>query len=497
MHTVSRVLIGLDMLLDVALEPGWNGDYEEFDRRKAEIEQLHTLIETEKLIVYVPPFLTCLVHMQVKLCIGAEQAQRAIQKILELGNTYLSVDYEQLLERSNTAFDYLENADLYDVMVLMCGSQLNVDAIVTRNPEFFHRLMEANRSTFAKFGVPILNPGALVNLISENQLNDPTREQTIYALTPQNRVIKLPYGATPIDFAYKIHTRIGDRCVKALVNGREARLDRPLKTGDIVAIVKDPDASPDPAWLDFVVTRTARQGIHRGLKRINTRQGWKRVRQVFGKNIRSYRHKLEQVTKLLNRTSVDDLISLIGTGEISVQQLQELAYSCSQSVNGQSFCPDPNELPPANAGEQGWRIASCCIPLPGDEILGVIGSPKRMIRIHRSNCANIRHLSVQKLRRLGWNCDRCHIQLQITLSDRPDIFRPILNKLVENSITPDLRSVNIFDGTAKATIGIAITSRSHLEEVLNQISSLPNVLQVKPAKPILLMPGSVNLIQQT
>lgn len=483
------------MLLDVALEPGWNGDYEDFDRRKAEIEQLHTLIETEQLIVYVPPFLACLVHMQVKFCIGAEQAQRAIQKILELGNTYLSIDYEQLLERSNTASDYLENADLYDVMLLMCASQLNVDAIVTRNPEFFHRLIEANRSTFAKFSVPILNPGALVNLVSQNQISDPTREETIYAVTPQNGVIKLPSGATPIDFAYKIHTRVGDRCVKALVNGREVRLDRPLKTGDIVVIVKAPDASPDPAWLNFVVTRTARQGIHRGLKRIKTRQGWKQVKQVLGKNIRSYRHKLEQVTKLLNRASVDDLIGLVGAGEISVQKLQELAHSCSQSVNGQSFCIEPNGIPSVNTGEQGWRIASCCTPLPGDDILGVISSPKRMIRIHRSNCANIRHLSAPKLRPLTWNCDRCRIQLQITLSDQPDIFRPILNKLVENSITPDLRSVNIFDGTAKATIGITITSRSHLEEVLNQIASLPNVLQVKPAKPILLMPGSVNLIQ--
>lgn len=492
MHTVSRVLINLDTLLDVALEPGWNGDYEDFDRRKAEIEQLHTLIETEQLMVYVPPFLACLVHMQVMLCTGVEHAQRAICRILEIGNTYLSVDYERLLERSNAASDYLEHADLYDVMLLMCGSQLNVDAIVARQPDFFHRLIEANRSsTFAKFSVPILTPEALVNLIAKTQISDPTCEETVYAVTPRNGVIKLPHGATPIDFAYKIHTRLGDRCIKALVNGREVPLDRLLKTGDVVEIVKDAEANPDPTWLKFVVTRTARQGIHRGLKQINIRCGWNLVKQGLGRNIRGYRHKLEKVARLLNRASVDDLVSLVGAGEISLQQLQELT-SCSQGAAGSSFGPEPKELLPVGAEEQSWRVASCCTPLPGDGILGVIGLPKRMIRIHRSDCTNIRSLAPQKLRSLVWNCDRCHIQLQITLADQPDIFRPILNKLVENSITPDLRSVNIFDGTARATIGITITSRSHLEAILNQISSLPNVLRVKPAKPILLMPGSVN-----
>jgi len=492
MHTVSRVLINLDTLLDMALEPGWNGDYEDFDRRKAEIEQLHTLIETEQLVVYVPPFLACLVHMQVKLCTSIEHAQRAIRRILEIGNTYLSVDYERLLERSNTASDYLENADLYDVMLLMCGSQLNVDAIVARQPEFFYRLIEANRSsTFAKFSVAILTPEALVNLVSNTQINAPAREETIYAITPQNGVIKLPYGATPIDFAYKIHTRLGDRCIRAFVNGREAPLDQLLKTGDVVEIIKDAGANPDPNWLNFVVTRTAKQGIHRGLKQINIRRGWTLVKQGLGKNTRGYRHKLEKVARLLNRASVDDLVSLVGAEEISLQQLQELT-SCSQNADEQSFGSELQELLPVGTEEQSWRVAACCTPLPGDGILGVIGLPKRMIRIHRSDCSNVRGLAPQKLRSLVWNCDRCHIQLQITLADQPDIFRPILNKLVENSITPDLRSVNIFDGTARATIGITITSRSHLEEILNQISSLPNVLRVKPAKPIVLMPGSVN-----
>jgi (p)ppGpp synthase/HD superfamily hydrolase len=363
---------------------------------------------------------------------------------------------------------------------------------VTHTPEFFHQLIDANRSTFAKFNIPILNPGTLVNLVSATQSHDPSREEIIYAVTPHNNVIKLPQGATPVDFAYKIHTRVGDRCIRALVNGQVVPLDRPLKTGDVVEIIKDSDANPDPGWLNFVVTRTARQGIHRGLKLVNTRCGWKLVKQVFGKNIRTYRHQLEQVARLLERASVDDLVSLVGAGELSLQRLQELTSSCSQDQNGQSFGSDPGERLLSGTGEQSWRVASCCTPLPGDTIIGVIGSPKRMIRIHRSTCANVRNLSPKKLRPLTWKCDRCRIQLQIILSDQPDIFRPILNKLVENSITPDLRSVNIFDGTAKATLGITIFSRSHLEEVLSQISSLPHVLQVKPAKPILLLPGSVS-----
>ncbi|WAL61679.1 TGS domain-containing protein [Thermocoleostomius sinensis] len=490
---VSRVLMNLDVLLDLTLEPGWNGDYEDFDRRRQAMEQLDTLIEADQLVVYVPPFIVCLAHMQVMIHFGAQQAQHVVHRILELASTHLSLDYERLLEQSNTASNYFGGvADLYDVMLLSCGWQLNVEAIVARRPQFFHQLMEANQATFAGFNIPILTAGALVNLISETRLHDPVGEM-IYAITPQNRVINLPQGATPIDFAYKIHTKLGNRCISALVNGREVSLDRRLKTGDVVEILKDTNATPNPAWLTFVVTRTAKQGIQRGLKQVNTQRGWRLIKQVLGRNIRGYRPKLEQVARLLNRLSVDDLMSTIGSEEISIQQLQELLHSCnhvSDSFSEQRYVQLENSDMPGS-GEQSWRVALCCTPLPGDPIVGVVASPKRSMRIHRATCANLRDLSPEKLRPLIWNTNGCRIQIQLTLADKPDIFRPILNKLVENAITPDLRSVNIFDETAKATIGMTITSRAQLEEVLSQISSLPHVLHVKLARPVLDMPNSV------
>jgi hypothetical protein len=489
---VSRVLMNLDILLDLTLEPGWNGDYEDFDRRRQAIEQLHALIEAEQLAVYVPPFIACLAHMQVMIHFGAQQAQHVIRRMLELASTHLSVDYERLLEQANTAANYFNGvADLYDVMLLMCGWHLNVEAIVGRKPQFFHQLIEANQATFSGFNIPILTAEALVNLISETRLHHAVGAM-IYAVTPQNRVIDLPQGATPIDFAYKIHTKLGNRCVKALVNGREVPLDRRLKTGDVVEIVKDANATPDAVWLTFVVTRTAKQGIQRGLKQVNTLRGWRLVKQMLGRNIRGYRPKLEQVARLLNRLSVDDLVSTIGSEELSIQQLQELIHSCNHvSEHRYVRLEDAGSVGSGGSGEQSWRIALCCMPLPGDAIVGVVGSPKRPTRIHRSDCSNLRDLDPEKLRPLVWNVDGCRIQIQLTLSDEPDTFRPILNKLVENAITPDLRSVNIFDETAKATIGMAITSRSQLEEVLSQISSLPNVLHVKLARPVLDMPNSV------
>jgi hypothetical protein len=479
--------MSLEVLLDLTLEPGWNGDYEAFDRRKDAIERLHVLIEAEQLAVYVPPFLVCLAHMQVMMYFGAEQAQHVVRRILELGSTHLSIDYERLLEQANTASNYLNVADLYDVMLLLCGNQLNVEAIVTRSPRFFHQLVVANPSTFPEFNVPILNAGALVNLISETQHRYPV-DAVIYAVTPQNRVIKLPQGATPIDFAYQIHTKLGHRCVSALVNGLEVSLDRRLKTGDVVEILKDANANPSPAWLNFVVTRTAKQSIQRGLKQLNTQRGWRLIRQAFGKNVRGYRSTLEQVAHLLNRLSVDDLVSTIGSEEMSLQQLQELIHSCHH-VN--DYGPPPSEEPGAGAGEPSWRLALCCMPLPGDAIVGLIGAPKRLMRIHRATCPNLREVAMEKLRPLTWNTGSCRIQIQLTLADEPDSFRPVLNKLVDHAIIPDLRSVNIFDRTAKATIGMTITSRHQLEEVLSQISALPHVLRVKLARPILSRPGSI------
>lgn len=484
--------MNLDVLLDLTLEPGWNGDYEDFDRRKDAIEQLHGMIEAEKLAVYVPPFIACLAHMQVMIHFGAKQAQHVVRRILELASTHLSIDHERLLEQANTACNYFDGmADLYDVMLLMCGWQLNVEAIVACKPPFFHQLIEANQATFSGFNTPILTAEALVNLISETRLHYPVDEM-IYAVTPQNRVINLPQGATPIDFAYKIHTKLGNRCVSALVNGLEVPLDRRLKTGDVVEILKDADAAPNADWLNFVVTRTAKQGIQRGLKQVNTQRGWRLVKQVLGRNIRGYRPKLEQVARLLNRLSVDDLISTLGSEEISIQQLQELIHSCNHVSEHRCVrLEDVGAVGSGGSGEQSWRIALCCMPLPGDAIVGMMASSKRAMRIHRSDCSNLRDLDPEKLRPLVWNADSCRIQIQLTLADKPDIFRPILNKLVENAITPDLRSVNIFDETAKATIGMTITSRGQLEEVLSQISSLPHVLHVKLARPTLDAPNSV------
>ncbi|PSB08664.1 hypothetical protein C7B76_26220 [filamentous cyanobacterium CCP2] len=492
MSMVSSVLIGLETLLDLALEPGWNGDYEDFDRRRAEMEQLHALIEADRLMVYLPPFLICVIHMQVKLYFGAEQAQQVIRKLLELGNSHLSLDYERVIEQANTTALHSEFVDLYDVMFLICGSQLNVDAVVVRHPAFFQSLIATHKSIFTGFNLPILNVEALIRLITETQIASSSHQNgTVYAVTPHNRVVKLPYGATPIDFAYMIHTKVGDRCVRALVNGREVPLDRRLKTGDIVEIIKEPEATPNPEWLAFVVTRIAKRGILRGVKRVNIHRGWKQVKQAFGKNIRNYRQTLEQVAKLLNRASVDDLLSMVGCGELSISQLQDLLQNFNPSSEQPGLCTEPI----AQLGEQNWRIASCCMPLPGDAIVGVVSSSKRPVRVHQTHCSNVRELAPEKLCSLVWNCDRCQIQLQLTLSDQPDTFRPILNKLVEMDIPPDLRSLNITEGTARATIGITITSRQHLDDVLNHISTLPHVLRVKLAKPILLLPSSVRFEQ--
>ncbi|WP_416669076.1 TGS domain-containing protein [Egbenema bharatensis] len=431
--------------------------------------------------------------MQVKLYFGAEQAQQVIHRLLELGNSHLSLDYERVIEQANTAILHLETYDFHDAMFLICGRQLNVDAIVAYKPAFFHTLIAAHPSTFAGFNIPILNVGALLNLISETQ-STYTRSSTIYAVTPHNRVVKLPCGATPIDFAYSIHTCVGDQCVRALVNGREVPLDCRLKTGDIVEIIKDPEATPDPDWLKFVKTRIAKRAILRSIKRLHIHRGWKQVKQSLGKSIRNYYPRLEQVARLLNRTSVDDLISMVGCGELSLSQLQNLLQNCSISPEQTGFWGAPDDSSIASGGEQNWRIASCCMPLPGDSIVGVVSSPKRPVRIHQPHCLNLRDLAPEKLRPLSWNSDRCQIQLQLTLSDQPDTFRPILNKLVEMEITPDLRSLTVSNGTARATIGIVILSRQHLDQVLHHLSHLSNVERVKVAKPISILPSSVNFV---
>ncbi|NEP15758.1 MAG: bifunctional (p)ppGpp synthetase/guanosine-3',5'-bis(diphosphate) 3'-pyrophosphohydrolase [Leptolyngbya sp. SIO4C1] len=478
---VSRIFACLDTLIDLALSPGWNGDYDDFDQRNAGTAQLRELIDSDRVILYIPPVLVANIHLAVQTYAGVAEASQVIERLLEMGNTALGIDYERVLEQANKLFGRQMELTLYEAVLLVAAAALKADAIVVRAPTLFSAAVYPHRQSWFEFDIPILGVKDIQEL--ESFLSRPTHANGnwIYAFTPQGRVIRLPYGATPVDFAYRVHTKIGNRCTAARVNGSEVPLDQALRHHDVVEIVKGQTSQPNPEWLSFVVTRTAKKAIQRGLRNLWSQRGWVIANEVLSKNGRIRRHQLEWASREL-QCSTQELILKLGADEIPIEKIQTLVQQgCYWQVEEKVLSAEGKSA--TRQQPSGWWLASCCHPLPGDPIVGVLGGQNRPIRVHCATCDNLQRVPASRCCQVTWECQQCDIQLLVVMQDQPDIVRPVLNRLVEYDMTPNLRSLNIApDGTVRTAISLEISSRRDLNRTLQQIEAMPQVMQVKVTK---------------
>ena len=484
---IQSLLACPNTLIDLVLKPGWDNDYEDFDRRQEAITRLKELLESEQLILYLPTIVTATVHMVVGLRFGKTQAHSVLQQVLKLGASSLRVDHQRILEEASHLIIDQAQLELYEAALLSYANSLKADAILTRQPHLLKQLITLKKAELSSFNILILQTAAFIQGGAHYSLQDGSTGQWIYTLTPHYTPIRLPYHSTPIDFAYKIHTDVGNQCVGAKVNGVAASLNQPLNAYDVVEIIRGKRANPDPDWLKFVATRYAKKAIQRGVRRAQIEQGWQTIRLSFEGNIRDYKHKLECLARRQNRT-LNDLVCKVGAGKISLQALEEQMQTCHvHPVDKAALCADPQDSPLIGSRYGNWHLASCCSPLPGDMITGVIGPHDPVVRVHRTTCPNLQQVKAERLCDLSWNCGYCSIQLLIVMSDQPDTFRPILvmlaDILADSPHKPDVRSVHIsHDGSARTSIKFSTSSRRHLDGVMHQIKEMPGVLTVKVTK---------------
>ena len=448
-----RVLMCLRTLHDLVQQPerGRFSSSSRFKQRIAELKFLQESIDSGKILVYVPPVLLAFIHFAIRSEYELEEATVCLQKLLGFVVCNLDIDYDSILKKANASTHNLGDADLYDVICLACAEALNADAFITESVVDFRKIVDSNYREFPDFNVRIMNVKEFIQDRTRAETQYVTDKNAIYVFTPQLTEIKLPRGATPIDFAYKIHTKLGDRCVKALVKGVEVSLDHPLQDGDIVEIIKGQADCLNSTWLDFAITAEAKRSIHRGIKRITTANGWEAIKQAFENNIRIYRKSLEDVASGMN-CSTDDIAFQIGTGVLSIEELKELVnqYATKQVIS------EPRK-PLLGTGERGWSLASCCNPLPGDSIIGVAGSGHRPLRIHISNCPTVAKIGSENLWSVSWNSERHTIHLQIIIKNTSDAIRAILNRLAEYSISADFRGFYMMDNETAKSLSPLIT----------------------------------------
>jgi GTP pyrophosphokinase len=315
----------------------------------------------------------------------------------------------------------------------------------------------------------------------------------IYCYTPKNETIRLPVGATPIDFAYRIHTVIGHRCRGALVNGHWADLNRPLRVGDQVQVLTMKDEGPSYNWLNpdlgYTQSTLAKAKIRRWFRRRTDKERHKLGKQQFTRLLERLAVDLEDSTPLAKRlgyTNPDELYDAIGSCDLALERVLDELLLDKELLPSPDGCTAQSEgLSVMGLGSLHEQFAPCCTPEPGDDILGYILNTQQDVEIHRSHCpALLAKLDQNRTRMMSvkWGpaCETYPATLAIHSLDRPFLLRDVWNIISNESTNVSDVQVQVNraqDATISITIDIADWRQFH--RILVRIEDLPGTIWVR------------------
>ena len=310
----------------------------------------------------------------------------------------------------------------------------------------------------------------------------------VYIFTPKGEIKELPVGATAVDFAYAVHTKVGNTCVAARIDGHLAALSTPLESGQTVRIITAPNAVPNPAWLNFVVTGKARSNIRHFLKSQRREEsvalGERLLEQALAQyNLTTNDLPIERVVAELaanGYASLDDLLEDIGMGS-------KLAPLVARKLAGDRDEQTHSDRPIALRGTEGLVInyGRCCYPLPGDHIIGYL-SAGRGIVVHRDTCKNIfteLRNSPEKCIALAWEKDvdqEFSAALRLDLINKKGVLATLATHLSE--LGSNIETINMSEKDATLTVinvTITVKDRSHLARIFRRLRSLDNVVRLQ------------------
>jgi GTP pyrophosphokinase len=331
----------------------------------------------------------------------------------------------------------------------------------------------------------------------------------VYSFTPKGDVYSFPFGATPIDFAYRIHTDLGHRCSGARVNGKLVPLRSPLGNGDIVEILTSPNRQPSRDWLKFVATTRAKSKIRHWL---NTEQK-KRSTEIGRRSLeRGLRHhkltykrfvELSAVAEYLDREGyarIEDLLSAVGFGKVTVKQILSKVLTDEQLG---TKAEEPGRLRqaverilPFGGGGTGITVkghgdllaylAKCCSPVPGEEVVGYI-TRGRGVSVHSVDCPNVQNLLYNPEREIevewaGTNDEVFPVVLFIETEDRPGILAKLTDIIAKHGsnisqMETDTRETRE-TGRASIEVVVEVRDRRHLEKIRQAVRDSPGVISV-------------------
>ena len=348
------------------------------------------------------------------------------------------------------------------------------------------------------------NPQEFVNALKLDAFSD-----EVFVFTPRGDVIDLPQGAIPIDFAYRIHTDVGHRCVGAKVNGKIVPLDYALKNGDIVEVITSKTGKPSLDWLKIVGSSESRSKIRNWFKKENREENIEKGAAALEKECKRLGHdwklvshsgRIAKVAKQMNAGTEDDLMAAVGYGGFAVNtvliKLLELHKELDRVDDEQNEKSLIEKLKPRKAsghnhsgvlvkGESGLlvRLSKCCSPVPGDPIIGFV-TRGRGVSVHRADCPNVRlDEDVDRLIDVEWDygmSESFEVNMEISAYDRTGMIADIMAALAEMKIS--ITSINAKVSETKSVtihLGISIKDLAQFEFVATKIRRLKDVYKVQ------------------
>ena len=324
----------------------------------------------------------------------------------------------------------------------------------------------------------------------------------VYVYTPAGDVKELPEGATPLDFAYVIHTKVGQHCAGAKINGRLMPLSTELKNGDVVEIVTDPARNPNRDWLKLVKTARARSRIQHYLRteerahavslgRDMLEKEGRKVSLNVGKALKEGHMAL--VAQDMNFDSVDELVASVGYAHTTPRKVLNRLYAVlyPNETTPATTTPTVKESKEAARTSQGvgisgvdgvlMRFAKCCNPVPGDPIIGYI-SRGLGVTVHRADCANVANMEPERLISVHWDGAEekpYEAGIFVMAQNQHGVLAEVAQVLARNNVNICVLSMDtLVDGRAKLRFTVEVRNATQLYQLIDTIRALPSILEV-------------------
>ncbi len=332
----------------------------------------------------------------------------------------------------------------------------------------------------------------------ETVKTDLFRDQ-VFVFTPKGEVVDLPAGATPLDFAYRIHTDLGHQTVGGKVNGRMLPLNRSLTTGDVVEIMRSrtPGKGPSRDWLNpnlgYVRTSHAKEKIRQWFRKQEREQNIERGREMIEKEMRrlglDLSERQDQILQIVNYATWEELLAALGYGGVSTQTIARKLGALIQEEEGPEEPPPPlpDKLAPAIIGSPGMKVlgignllttmARCCNPVPGDQIVGYV-TRARGVTVHRADCLNI--LNEEERERVvevewGLGGRMYPVDVRIEAWDRVGLLRDITNIVTEDKV--NMVGVRTIESGGEGSVTILTTLETTGIEQLSRLLSRIEIIR--------------------